>query len=388
MLNFADLIIILFVIAAAVRGYKYGFLQQGFSLIGFWAGIILTALIILPLSKQFDEGVSAGGIIFLIILGALAGLWVGEAVGHKLAVLFKRIKLGWLNKAGGVVLNSSLTLLLIWLSANLLNAAPVYELNRQLAGSQIIRAIDNKLQSPPSLLAEVQQLLRLGDFPQVFIGLEPSQTEPVIPPGSESVRAVTTRLQPSVVQIEGNGCGGIKNGSGFVAASDLIITNAHVVAGLSSVFVNDTAGRKRATLVHFDPNLDIAVLRVQGLSGPPLALNTDVAARGQTGAVLGYPNGGNYTGVASAVLARFTASGRDIYGGGRVNRTVYSIQTTVVPGNSGGPFVNLDGQVLGVIFASSTTNNGVGYAITAQEADNSLKKASSQVASVSSGNCD
>jgi S1-C subfamily serine protease len=201
------------------------------------------------------------------------------------------------------------------------------------------------------------------------------------------VTSITNRVRASTVKIEGTGCGGVLDGSGFVAGKDLVVTNAHVVAGVRSPSVIDTTGRHSAVVVGFNPKFDIAVLRVSGLAGEPLAFTKADAEREATGAVLGYPGGGPFTSGGAAVRTSLPAVGRDIYGQGLVTRTVYELQARVRPGNSGGPFVLASGEVAGVVFARSVSDDNIGYALAASEVTPLLTEAANQTRSLSTGAC-
>ena len=142
-----------------------------------------------------------------------------------------------------------------------------------------------------------------------------------------------------------------------------VVTNAHVIAGIPRPQVEDGAGFHPTTVVYFNPSFDLAVLRVSGLSEPPLTLDPTDVGRGTQAAVLGYPGGGSFTADPAGVMAEFEAEGRDIYGQGLTLRSVYEIQALVRPGNSGGPLVEPNGEVIGVVFSRSTTNADVGYAL-------------------------
>jgi len=151
--------------------------------------------------------------------------------------------------------------------------------------------------------------------------------------------------------------------------------------------VVDARGSHRATVVLFDPNLDFAVLRTSGtLAATPLALDPANEPRGTVGAVLGYPGGGDFTVSPAAVLQRQTAVGRNIYDAGLVHRDIYVLQAVVRPGNSGGPLVSPTGQVVGVVFAMSTTNANIGYALTSAEVIAEVNQAANSGA-VTTGAC-
>ena len=147
-------------------------------------------------------------------------------------------------------------------------------------------------------------------------------------------------------------------------APGLVVTNAHVIAGIPAPVVVDRSGPHQTTVVLFDPSYDLAVMRVGGLTEPPLVLDPANAPRGTQSSVLGYPGGGPFTAMAAGVMAEFEAEGRDIYGQGLTVRNVYEIQAVVRPGNSGGPLVLPGGKVIGVVFSRSTTNGDIGYALT------------------------
>jgi len=190
-----------------------------------------------------------------------------------------------------------------------------------------------------------------------------------------------------VVKIEGRGCGGIVEGSGFVAGDGLVATNAHVVAGVAQPMILDANGEHHASVVWFDPNLDFAVLRTSNLAGAPLRIAATTVGQGTSAAVLGYPGGGDFTASPAAVLDAFTAVGRNIYNQGVTRRNIYSVKATVVPGNSGGPLVLQDGSVAGVVFAQSTVYDQVGYALTTQAISQELAAASTQTQGIATGSC-
>jgi S1-C subfamily serine protease len=194
-------------------------------------------------------------------------------------------------------------------------------------------------------------------------------------------------VKPSVVKIEGLGCGGIVDGSGFVYSSERIVTNAHVIAGVKNPKITDANGTREAVVVLFDPHNDIAVLRLSRLAGKPLIIDTTDAKSGTSVFALGYPGGGQYDVQPGAIMDQFEAIGQDIYGEHRTVRSVYGIQATIVPGNSGGPVVDTFGHVRGVVFATSTTYNNVGYVITAKQAEAELHTAETAVAAQGTGQC-
>jgi len=193
--------------------------------------------------------------------------------------------------------------------------------------------------------------------------------------------------QHSVVKIEGRGCGGIVEGSGFVAKTGIVLTNAHVVAGVSRPQVVDVNGEYSATVVLFDPNLDLAVLRVDNLKDAPLPIDSNTAPNGTPAAVLGYPGGGDLHIGTARILQSLEAMGRNIYGQGTTTRLVYSVKATVRPGNSGGPLIAKNGNVIGIVFAESTVNDQTGYALAMHAVSAELAQGATRTLAVGTGAC-
>ena len=233
--------------------------------------------------------------------------------------------------------------------------------------SRIVRALDAVLPPIPTVFAGVERFLAQSGFPVVFAGLPPQTAAPVTLPTDASARAAVLRAEGSTVQVAGMGCGVIQEGSGFVVAPGLVVTNAHVVAGIAAPDVIDSTGRHAATAALFDPRLDIAVFRVPGLADPALAVDIRRGGTGHDGCGPGVSRGGPLTARKAGVAAAFDAVGLDIYGSSQTTREIYQLDAVVQPGNSGGPLVAsgdpgiADGTVIGVVFARSTTNNEVGY---------------------------
>jgi S1-C subfamily serine protease len=195
-----------------------------------------------------------------------------------------------------------------------------------------------------------------------FEGPEP----PVKLPDQSAVHAAVVAAGQSTVQIIATGCDNgdlVKKGSGFVASGDLVVTNAHVVAGATSIEVLDTEQGHKAVTVLFDPEFDIAILRVEGLTDPPLRIDPHFVSRGTKAVVLGFPGGGPFDPQPAGVLEKLDATGFDIYNENETTRWVYELEAIVRPGNSGGPLVEPNGLVIGVVFSRSATNDRIGFAL-------------------------
>jgi S1-C subfamily serine protease len=386
--DLVDLVIIILFIAMVVRGSEIGFIRQVFATLGFVGGIFLGA-VISPrfLSNTSSEQSKALWTIFIVLLCGLVLLTVGEYVG----VYFKRKvikhKVNKLDAIFGSVLGVITLLATIWLAASVLIKLPYQGLVSEIQQSSIVGLLDKELPAAPDTVARLGRIIAPNGFPQVFVGNEPAPTGPVTLPSSGTFTGVVNADAASVVKVEGLGCGGIVEGSGFVASNGLIITNAHVVAGVTSPYVVDQTGKHTATPIWFDPNLDLSVLKVSGLNETPLKIDTNTSPRGTQGEVMGYPGGGPLTAKPAAIMDEFIATGRNIYNEGSTDRDVYEIQADVIPGNSGGPLINIKGQVIGIVFAQSTVYAHVGYALTMKQVVNEFTQAQQEDQVVGTGTC-
>jgi S1-C subfamily serine protease len=321
------------------------------------------------------------------VLAAL-GNALGWFVGHRVRERARATRFGRADAASGSVITLVASLVAIWfLALNLVNG-PFPRLSQEIRGSAIVRSLDAALPDPPSLLAQAGRFFNRFGFPDVFSGLPPPPADPVAPPTQEQARAAADAASRSTVMVWGRACDRAQEGSGFLATDGLVVTNAHVVAGVDDAIVRTAEGVVRnATTVLFDPDLDLAVLRIDGELGPELPLAEEAAGRGDAGAVLGYPGGGPLDARRAAVLRIIEAVGRDIYGAGEIVRSVLELQTEVRPGNSGGPFVLADGTVAGVVFAASSSEDDVGYAIAADDVRPRLVQALSRTSAIDTGPC-
>jgi len=383
-----DIVITILVVSALVRGRELGMVRQLFSAIGFFGGLFLGAAIQPHIIGVANSTVSRSILALGITIGcALVLLTAGEYLGILLKTKLIHLKVNHIDNVFGSVAGGLTMLLTVWLLAPVLVTLPFPSLQGAVRSSRIVSAIDHNFPSAPNVFASLGRVIYPNGFPQVFTGLEPSLPTDTPLPNLGSLTAAVEKDRASVVKVEGRGCGGIVEGSGFVAAQGFVVTNAHVVAGVQNPVVLDKNGEHSVTVVWFDPNLDIAVLRVSGLAGSPLNIDTGHISNGTPGAVLGYPGGGGFTADAAKVLDEFTAIGRNIYGQGQTSRDVYGVKANIIPGNSGGPLVESDGSVMGVVFAESTQYNQVGYALATQQVVNELHQAEAQNNAVSTGPC-
>ncbi|MGH7141947.1 MAG: MarP family serine protease [Candidatus Saccharimonadales bacterium] len=388
-MNLIDVLIIVLAIGALIRGQELGFVRQLFSTAGFFIGLLIGAAWLEPNVINHVHSQTYRLIVAVLsTLGlALVFLSIGELAGIKLK---QRV---WLSKglnhvdnSFGAGLAAATILAIVWLAAAILVTLPYPNVQSSIRGSGIIGLLDKNLPAAPNVIADISHLIAPNGFPKVFIGPEPSPTKASLPTPAALVAAVN-KDRASVVKVEGQGCGGIVEGSGFVISSDLVVTDAHVIAGIYTPYVIDGNGTHQATPIWFDPNLDLAVLRVPNLAGGALTFDTNTISHGTPGGVLGYPGGGPFVADTAAVLDEFTAVGRNIYDQGTTERDVYSVKANVIPGNSGGPLVNLDGQVMGIVFAASTQYNDLGYALSNSQVIHEIDQARAMNQTVGTGSC-
>jgi S1-C subfamily serine protease len=387
-MNVVDLVVVTVVALAAIQGLRLGAIVQVLSFGGFWVGLYLGALLasVTVGWVHSQPGRTAVALVTMLGIATLCGV-AGRIVGNLAFTRVHRGRMGSVDSALGVVVAVIASLLAAWLLANTLVNSSSLSLNASIDQSKIIRSLDSVLPAPPSVFSRVQGFLSAEGFPPVFAQLAPASAGPVSLPGDAQLQEAVAHAGASTVKIIGDGCGQIQEGSGFVVAPGLVVTNAHVIAGILHPMVVDGSGPHQTTVLLFDPSYDLAVMRVIGINEPSLALDPDKSARGVEAAVLGYPGGGQFTVAPAGIMAEFEAEGRDIYGQGLTVRDVYEIQAKVRPGNSGGPLVQPGGQVIGVVFSRSTTDSDIGYALASPGVLSRVVRAASLSSPVGTGAC-
>lgn len=390
-MNVADVVVAALAIFAAFRGFRLGLVRQIFELGGGFIGLIGGLALGPQAADAFTEepGLKAVLISMITLFVCMSlGQTIGYVIGHRFRSLADRVHLGKVDKGAGIAFGLAVTLLSYWLVGSMLVQGPSRPVARALRQSQILKAL-NELGSPPDVFAQLRHYLDTSGFPQVFAGLPRPVSPPVDLPSQKETRAAAEAAIDSTVRLTVQACGAISLGSGWIVGENYVVTNAHVVAGGTSVSVHDQAGEHQGTVTLFDPRTDIAVVRVEGLVGPPLVLTTEPQERETRGATLGYPGSrdGELVIRRAAVQARFTATGRDIYGREQAEREVYELRSGIRQGDSGGPFVLASGEVAGVVFAASTTDRDTGYALTGAEVQEEIDRGTARSSATSTGNC-
>lgn len=396
-MNWVDLIVIGLVLVSVLHGFRAGAVVQILLLVGLGVGLFAGILLAPLLASLFDGTARTLVAILVTALCTFSIGFVAEQIGRRLHRALGRRHLGTPDALVGAAVGAITTVLLAWVFGTILSNSRYPTLNRSLQESSVLRVADRLLPPLPEVLARVESFLSSRGYPIVFIDLPPGLVSPAALPDDASIRDAFIAAHASTVKVTGSACGLVESGSGFVVGKGLVLTNAHVVAGEQHTQVISRGATDQAEVVVYDPNLDVAVLRVPGLTETPLPVLEQLVARGTTGAILGYPGGGSLRAEPAAVTARLQATGLNIYGTTVVTRSVYEIHGDVEPGNSGGPLVASGessgsaglkpGTVMGVIFASSPTAPSVAYALTSNAVAPEITQAQMATGPVSTGAC-
>jgi S1-C subfamily serine protease len=353
-----------------VGGYRLGFLARVLSWVGLAAGLYAAARLAPLLFDLYDGGgpeirltLVLGLFLILTTLGASLGAVAGASVRR---LIPPGTGLRTADRVAGGVVGALGGLLMVWLLVPILAVMPG-SLSEIARNSSIARNIDRYGPSTPQALQDLRRQVSDVNFPEVFSRLGPSpRTGP--PPGAVALSdSVRDRVALSTVKVSGTACGRVLSGSGFSPAADIIVTNAHVVAGVDRPSVLKPDGRRLpATVVVFDPDRDLAVLRVTGLGQTALAVAD--AGTGDEGAVYGHPGGQDALEIIPArVETKLNAQGRDLYGGHQIRRQILILAAILAPGDSGGALVDVSGRVIGVAFAVAPDKAATAYALASEE---------------------
>ncbi|MCD9144473.1 MarP family serine protease [Streptomyces albireticuli] len=393
-MNLLDVLLMLVVVAYAVSGFRRGLVAGVVLLAGFLGGAVLGVLALPYALEPFTAGTSTAAVVAVLVV--LLPAAAGHALAGRLAWQLRR-RLTWapvrgVDGIGGAAVNSLAVLLVGWVAASVLVSANSTLLTREIKDSTLLGAVQKAMpEQAPTWFSRTTDALSGAGFPQVFNPFENEPATGVAKPSGDAVTVAATRAaRESVVKVEGvadvrDGRRG-QEGSGFVYASRHVMTNAHVVAGVSrpTVKVGGVGKAYPAKVVLFDPKTDVAVLNVPGLDAPVLPFDK-TAKRGDAAVVAGFPENGGLDLRAATVANEVRAKGQDIYGDGITTRTVYSVRSTVRPGNSGGPLLTPTGKVYGVVFARSTADTETGYVLTADQVAEAAARAATATTAVDTG---
>ncbi|BCW64407.1 MarP family serine protease [Arthrobacter sp. StoSoilB22] len=388
-LTILDLALILMLLSYLIYGLRNGFMVTLGGIAGFIVGAI-AAFMAVPLVSGWvtDSGwrltATVGAAVVLIALGHGLGTMIGRKVRHAVRIN----PLHAVDRLIGGVVSVVVAALVMSMLAFSISSLGVPFVSQQLAESRVIRYIDNLTPTPvKSTMAQLRSTVIGDGIPKLIEGIGPVTPVPV--PNESTDTPALNQAADSVLKIAGTAfeCGQNQTGSGFVVSPGRVVTNAHVVAGVSQPVVEvPDGGALPGRVVYFDSQRDIAVLAVDGLQSSPLTLSADLPA-GSSAAFAGYPHGGPFQSKPATVQGISTILVPDIYGNNPSPELVYRLAGDVQPGNSGGPLLTTQGQVAGLIFAKTTTDAALGFALTMADLEPVAAQAPGLSSPVSAGQC-
>lgn len=390
-----DIVLVLLAVAFGVSGYRQGFIVGVLSFAGFLTGGVLGA-IYAPEIVQWIVGADGAPAALVALIFVFTAAVLGQFLTSSVGVLVRN-QVTWhparlLDALGGAVASVVSMLLIAWLLGTAIATSPFDTLARQVRNSQVLQSIDSMVPDVAhTWFSSFRQIVDQQAFPKVFGGLDGRDVTSVPPPDEDVLETRALQVaRNSVVQIAGTApaCERRTEGTGFVYASNHVMTNAHVVAGVrDGMTVLTPRGRQReAQVVLFDPRRDVAVLHVPELTLPDLDFAGSASA-GDSAVVAGYPRGQGFSAVPARVRDSQQARGPGIYQREQVTRSIYTLRARVEPGNSGGPLLSPGGDVYGVVFAASVDDPSAGYALTASEVQSDARRGAQSTEPVSTGSC-
>jgi S1-C subfamily serine protease len=390
-----DLALLVIAAAFAVSGYRQGFIVGSLSFAGFLGGAVVGALFAPAISRDLVGGQNQQDLVavVLLVLLAIIGQFAASAIGTALRSHISWRPAAFLDSVGGAAVSVLSVLLIAWVIGSVLVASPFSGVVSQVNDSAVLRTVDRLMPSTArTMFSDFRRLLASGPFPEVFSGIGAAHALSVAP-GDPAIVQSAGYLDATnrVFKVKGTApsCSRVIEGSGFVYAPHHILTNAHVVAGVTQglTVLSNHGQAYEASVVFYDPQVDIAVLYVPSLNLAPLSF-AGQAQVGTNAVVAGYPLDHNFTQVAARIGGIQDATGPDIYQTSQVTRQIYEIKANVEPGNSGGPLIAANGSVYGVVFAAAVGVSDTGFVLTAAEVAADAHAGRTSTVPVSTEGCD
>jgi S1-C subfamily serine protease len=388
--NLLDWLLVALVLAYALSGYWQGFVTGAFATAGLLLGGLFGVwLAPIALGDANPSLMVSLGALFIVILAASLGQATLQFVGARI-----RDRITWrpvraLDAVGGAALSAAAVLVVAWALGVAISGSRIGGITPLVRSSRVLAEVDGVLPAEAaSALQSFNDVVGTSFFPRYLEPFAPERIVQVGPGPKQLLRDPDVeRAAGSVLKVRGtNECGRGVEGSGFVYAPNRLMTNAHVVAGIDhpEVLVGDHT--VDATVVYYNPDVDVAVLAFDSGSTPALGFDQD--GRADEGvAILGYPEDGPFHVEPGRIRAEQRLRSPNIYGDGAVIRQVFSLRGQVLPGNSGGPILSGAGEVVGVVFAASVTDHDTGYALTADQVAAAASTGRSSSGAVSTGGC-
>jgi S1-C subfamily serine protease len=383
--NGLDLILVALAIAAAVGGWRLGFLRRSAGWLGAAAGtaaaIVLAPALIRRLGLDSDLAVVLVVTALLVLLASI-GQGIGATIGARLRQEVESPAARHMDAVGGTLLGVVAVAVLAWLVLPVMADAEGWP-SASTRGSLLARLVTTYLPAPPPQIQELERQLVGGDYPQLFADLQEAPEIPPAPEGSPVSQELLDSVAPSAVRLQSEACRQVQSGSGFFVDDGLIATNAHVVAGASEVSLTTADGAEGSgRVVAFDPSVDLALVSTE-LDRPGLSLAPP--AEGDRGLVLGFPGGGPFAPSPFEIGQLLDARGFDIYDDATVDREILALASALEPGDSGSAVLRADGEVVGIAVAVAPDRAEVAYALNSSELRSLLAAPVTDV--VSTGPC-
>lgn len=384
----ADLIIAFASCVTFFFGWRQGAFASVLSAVGVVSGIVLSAAL-LPLVSNYTANPTLTLLLGIGVMVLIAGIGnlLGGLAGSRLRQSIRTRTAMTVDSLLGAVFQVFALLLVVWFVATPLVGRVTGPVGEGLSNSRVLTAVDQLtppvIDNLPARLAATLSESGLPPLVSPFTGAREVEPPNILIDDT----AMVDRVRPSVVYVLADApqCSRRLMGSGFVISPDTILTNAHVVAGTDTVHVETVNGTVEATVVFYDPDTDLAVLHSAGLDLPALQLAEDAASTGDDAVVMGFPEGGPFEARPVRIRDKIIVNGPNIYATTRVDREAYSLRGTIRHGNSGGPLLTTDGDVLGVIFGTAVDESETGYALSADEVISTIGEFST--AAVDTGAC-
>ncbi|MFT4124290.1 MAG: MarP family serine protease [Microbacteriaceae bacterium] len=386
-----DVILLLLLVGYVAHGARRGFSHGLGSILGVAVGGIAGYFLVPMVSSLIVPTLwrvlaCVGVFVGLVAVGHALGAGLGDAIARRIG----RTPLAVVDRVLGAVTGGIVAALVMSFLAATASPLGIPVLSTAIGQSAVLRTITQYTPEPvQSALARVRSGIVRDAIPSIVDQIGGITANPTTP-DVDTDTAVLEQAAQSVLRITGSAtaCAQTQSGTGFVIASERVVTNAHVVAGVTEPVVETRDGAAyAATVVYFDPTGDLAVLAVPHLDESVLALADPVLGTGDEAVIDGFPYGGPFSTSAASVLALGSQQVDDIYGDSANARTIYTIAADVEEGDSGGPLLTTDGEVSGIVFAKSATTSGLGYAIALDELEPVVEEASSLTSEVTSGHC-
>ena len=388
-LNVLDWVLIVLVALFVLSGWRKSFLVALGGIVGVLAGATAAFFAVPVVSVWVKDPTWRIVALVLVFVALLAiGHGLGEALAARIRNWMDMPRPRWWGRAGGALIHLAVSAFVISGLAFTFSALGLPALSTQIADSKMVAGSRAVTPAPVQrALGQARSLVAGLPLPELLT--PPTTHEDVTVPAAPIVTPSIQAARQSVARITGTAeeCGVNQTGTSFVIAQDRVITNAHVVAGVDRPVVETADGRAlTGRVVSFDPVRDVAVVAVDGLDLPALRLGGDLST-GDTAEFMGFPAGGPFTSLPAAVQSERTVSVPNIYGQKASALQIYQLAADVQQGNSGGPLLDADGRVTGMVFAKAKDRADVGYALTLDELRAAVRQAPSRSQAVSSGSC-